>query len=401
MSPTGPWRQLTQAPHRMFFASGLAWLLVFSAWWVGVLALRAAGLATEPALPALFAHAASMLYLVFTPFFLGFLFTVFPRWMPAPETGRATRLAVFGLLNAGNAAFLAGLYLSPSLLLAGWSLAAAGVAVAGLALGRGLALAESRAIHAWPVVAGFAAGVAGMAAFAAAVGTGSFQAWPWVRAAGLWGFVLPVYFAVCHRMIPFFTSRVIPGYIAWRPAGVLWSFSALCLLMVGLEGLPAWRWAASWPLAALAGLCAVNWAPGRRGGPALLTTLHVAFAWLVAGLVLTAAGDLAHALGRPGLLGRAPVHALGIGFFGGMLMAMVTRVTMGHSGRTLAMDAFTWRLFVVVQAAAGLRVAAELAPPLAEPLTLLAGFAWLGAFSAWAARHAGAWFRPRVDGRPG
>ena len=37
--------------------------------------------------------------------------------------------------------------------------------------------------------------------------------------------------------------------------------------------------------------------------------------------------------------GRAPAHALYIGFFGSLLVAMVTRVTQGHSGRPLELDA--------------------------------------------------------------
>jgi uncharacterized protein involved in response to NO len=74
---------------------------------------------------------------------------------------------------------------------------------------------------------------------------------------------------------------------------------------------------------------------------------HFAFAWLAVALALAALADVAAAARRtPGLIGRAPLHALGLGFFGGMLMAMVTRVTLGHSGRPLVLDALTWRLFL-------------------------------------------------------
>ncbi len=29
---------------------------------------------------------------------------------------------------------------------------------------------------------------------------------------GTFGLLLPIYFTVCHRMIPFFASRVVAGY---------------------------------------------------------------------------------------------------------------------------------------------------------------------------------------------
>ena len=55
-------------------------------------------------------------------------------------------------------------------------------------------------------------------------------------------------------------------------------------------------------------------------------------------MLLQTIRDASFTLSGEWALGRAPIHALGIGFFGGMLVAMVTRVTMGHSGRALKMD---------------------------------------------------------------
>jgi uncharacterized protein involved in response to NO len=90
-----------------------------------------------------------------------------------------------------------------------------------------------------------------------------------------------------------------------------------------------------------------------------------------------------------------------MGFFGGMLMAMVTRVTLGHSGRPLALDALNWRLFLVVQVATVLRIAAEFLPAATAGLSLLAALAWLAAFGTWSGRHLVIYLRPRVDGAPG
>ena len=62
--------------------------------------------------------------------------------------------------------------------------------------------------------------------------------------------LLPIYFTVCHRMIPFFASGVIPGYSVSRPMWTLAAFWGLAMLHVWLElrhGY-AWLWLADVPL---------------------------------------------------------------------------------------------------------------------------------------------------------
>ena len=386
----------------MFFASGLAWLLAWSGWWTLVLAARMAGLdSMEPARPALLLHGAVMLFLVLPPFMFGFLLTVFPRWMPAPEPGRAPMLAAFALLNAGNLALLAGFYGPAALRVTGWLLALAALALVSWTLLGILRRADERAPHGVVAVAGCCAGLGGMLLFLPTLNSGDFSTWPLVRGIGLWGFLLVVYFNVCHRMIPFFSARVVPGYVAWRPAWLLYLFVALAFARAVLELAPAWAWLASTPLAGLAISCVLRWRPRQRHGVRLLEVLHLSLLWLAVGVTLAAVADLGTALGAPGLIGRAPLHALGMGFFGGMLMAMVTRVTLGHSGRPLALDALNWRLFLIVQAATVLRIAAELLPAATAGLSLLAALAWLAAFGTWAGRHLLIYLRPRVDGAPG
>lgn len=133
----------------------------------------------------------------------------------------------------------------------------------------------------------------------------------------------------------------------------------------------------------------------------LLEVLHISLAWLAIGLLLAAAADLAAALGAPGVVGRAPLHAIGMGFIGGMLMAMVTRVTLGHSGQPLVMDTLNWRLFLVVQVATILRIAGEFLPAGGTTLSAIAALAWATAFGAWTVRHLPIYLRPRADGAPG
>ena len=88
-----------------------------------------------------------------------------------------------------------------------------------------------------------------------------------------------------------------------------------------------------------------------------------------------------------------------------MLLAMVTRVTLGHSGRKLWMDRFTVLCFLAVQCAAVLRVASELTqtrwPALSVPLLLASITFWVAGLWPWALRHGRMYLAPRVDGKPG
>lgn len=57
--------------------------------------------------------------------------------------------------------------------------------------------------------------------------------------------------------------------------------------------------------------------------------LHIAFLWLAIGMTLYTVQSLTLLITGVDYLGRAPLHALGIGFFTGMVVAMASRVTLG------------------------------------------------------------------------
>jgi uncharacterized protein involved in response to NO len=219
---------------------------------------------------------------------------------------------------------------------------------------------------------------------------------------GTFGFLLPVYFTVCHRMLPFFSKNMVAGYVMWRPGWSLPLAWALLLLHVLLDwrGQVRWLWLCDVPLALLFGAHALAWKPWRCMRPGLLAVLHLAFAWLPLAFMLFAIQDLVLVLGGRYVLGLAPLHALAIGFFGSMLVAMVTRVTQGHSGRPLQMGAVPWLCFGLLQGVALLRIRAELGGD-AYLWLVMAGCGWLLAFLPWVLRSAWIYLTPRADGKPG
>lgn len=397
------WSTYTAAPHRVMFLPGALQSVAIMLWWLLDLEARRAGF-SPAGLPGSALHVWWMLYGFFPFFVFGFLFTAAPNWLNGPAIPRPAYvvsglLLILGVLLVHGGALAAGLAMLGLLAhLAGWS-------VALWALARTLFRAPPQdKIH---------AAVATLAVLLGALGDAAFLAWAWAdwpdglavaEMLGVWGFLVPTFLAVCHRMIPWFTSRIVPNYVMIRPYAPLWGVLAAGLGhgLLNLAGRPE----LTWPLD-LAGAAVVFWFAARWGVSRgarqvrLLAMLHIAFLWAGTSFALYGVDSLARFAGLAWNAGQAPVHALGIGFFATMLIGMASRVTLGHSGRKLEADAATWRLFWLVQAMALARMLPDLVPALPDRLTTLAGLLWLLAFGLWAWKYAPMYWRPRVDGKPG
>ena len=395
-------RLLAAAPHRLLFLIGAFNVLGAMAWWTLWLIearWQALGLPTAP-LHAGWAHAFVMQYQVLTPFIFGFLLTVFPRWLGLPPLTAWHYVPVgLGLLS-GQLLLLAGLWGWPHLVylgtvntLAGWL---AGIAV----LARLLWQDGGKNWHAVSCFAALALGLVGLASFLVFLHTNDARlAFASIKF-GSFGLLLPMYLTVAHRMFPFFAANVMPGYRPWRPLWLLAACWPLLLAHLGLElaHAYAWLWLADLPLLALTGYwLACNWP--AAGAPPLLRVLFVGFAWLPLALALYALQSLWFLSADQFVLGRAPAHALFVGFFGSLLVAMVTRVTQGHSGRPLELGRVAAFAFVVVQAVTVLRIAAELLPH-GSFWQIVAALGWLVAFVPWVLRSGWIYLTPRADRRP-
>jgi uncharacterized protein involved in response to NO len=295
--------------------------------------------------------------------------------------------------------------MASSLLVLAGLLALAGLLVAVIALTRVLFNAEQSVPHAYAALTGLIVQFVALAGFTLGIARGSDFALHFAVRTSLWGGLLPVFFAVCHRMIPFFSQNVVRNYVAWRPTWVL--FSVIALVYARLLFATAGELRALVPLdialLALTATCAVRWTSLQTRGNPLAWSLYVGFAWLPMAVLLETARDLGFALTGDWLLGRAPIHALGMGFYGGMLIAMVTRVTMGHSGRPLQMDRIALSCFLVLQVATVARIASEIvtAPFWMQTLLLASMALWLAAFGVWTLRLGRIYLVARSDGRPG
>lgn len=397
-------RLLAEAPHRLMFFVGATNLLFAMLWWAAWLASARWPDVVRLAQPQPYAgwlHAFVMQYQMLPSFVFGFLLTVFPKWMGLPEVDRwrylPVGIGVFGgqmVTLLGALGWQAGIVVGLFMTIAGW---AAALATLGPLLWR----EKGATWHARSCYAALALGFAGLLAWAAFV-FGASPMWAFASIKlGSFGFLLPVYFTVAHRMFPFFAGNAVPGYAPWRPLWVIALFWALCLAHLALELVHAyaWLWTVDAALLLLtAGVCWRWWPRGRA--PGILIVLFLGLAWLPVTFALYTGQSVAYLLTGMHWLGRAPAHALFVGFFGSVLIAMVTRVTQGHSGRPLRMTAVAWFAFVAVQAVAVVRIGAELAGD-AMPWHLVASLGWLLAFAPWVLRIGRIYLTPRIDGKAG
>ncbi|MFO1435079.1 MAG: NnrS family protein [Gammaproteobacteria bacterium] len=396
--------QLAAAPHRMMFFAGATAVMVSMLWWALVLARMRFGWAwmPEPPIVAGVAHATMTQFGMLPMFIFGFLLTVFPRWMDQPPLTQRDYVPVFVGALSGYVISHVGLLGSRLLLVAGLVLMLAGWSWGVRALASVLRRDGWRDRHAISCLSSLVLGMIGLSCVLAYVlGAPERFARIGIRV-GTFGLLLPIFFAVCHRMLPFFSKAAVRGYRVVRPTWSLPLFWPLVLAHLGIDaaGYPQWLWMVDAPLAALFLWHAIAWQPWKAMRPGLLAVLHLAFAWLPVAFIMFAVQSLVAWSGEGPSLGRAPMHALTVGFFGSMLVAMVTRVTQGHSGRPLVMPAIPWLTFVLMQCVAVMRIGSEFTADVPLWLTLSA-FAWLVAFSPWAVRAILIYLRPRADGQPG
>ena len=170
---------------------------------------------------------------------------------------------------------------------------------------------------------------------------------------------------------------------------------ALALPPAILAGVPDWIVG---PLAILAGAAVLArvalWRGGWTLGRPILWTLHLSYG-------MTGAGLLTFGLARLGIGTEiAALHLLGIGAVGGMTLSVLSRATLGHSGRPLTAPGPVALAYVLMPLAALIRYAGAEFPALHTPATLTAGAFWLAAFALTLATLMPAWLLPRPPRAP-
>jgi uncharacterized protein involved in response to NO len=205
--------------------------------------------------------------------------------------------------------------------------------------------------------------------------------------------------AIGARVIPMFTANAVPGI---RPVTHA-RRDVICMALTVLASL-AWIFLSPSPLAAglaLAAACAqvvrlAGWKPHGTLKLPLLWILHLSYAWIPLGFFLLALASM-NVIGS-----SAAFHVLAVGSMGGLIIGMITRTALGHTGRMLKAGHGETVMYVLLQLGVIARFCAALnVMDYAREALAIAAFCWSAAFLLYIYVYGPYLLAPRVDGKEG
>lgn len=245
--------------------------------------------------------------------------------------------------------------------------------------------------------------VANYASYATLKGMPPFPASA-VWQAMLWWFVLLISI-MGGRVIPFFTAR---RFNAVKPEAKLWLDAGAnipLLLLFVLSFFPLASLQISPMLMLIAALMQLlrswRWQPWLTFKEPLVWSLHLSYGCLPLGLLLKALAALT-GVDNGVFIAHNMLHLIAIGAIGGVILAMICRVTMGHTGRMIYQGPSMWLAFAALICAALVRsLGVAFWPQYLLAMVNIAALLWIVAFSLFVIKFGWMLARPRQDGHPG
>ncbi len=379
------------------FAAGYRPFFLFSALWAAFavplwIALFSGALVPPMSLPPMIWHVHEMVFGFAAATVAGFLLTAIPNWTGRMPLQGAPLIALVLLWLAGRMACLAAGVIGPTATAAldlAFPVAFLGVVAREIIAGRNWRNLPMLGALSSLLVANFLV---------------HLEALRGVSSAALgnrWGVatLLALISLIGGRIIPSFTRnwlvRQRPEIALPAPFGMI-DRAALASTLVALIFFVVDPGGRALPWAALAAGVMLSLRLRRWRGLAalrepLLIVLHLGYGWLAFGFLLLALDAF-----LPWLPQSSALHALTVGAIGTMTLAVMTRATLGHSGRPLTAGVGTVAIYGLITLAALLRLSAPFAGVHYLHALALAGIAWSAAFLLFAALYAPLLVRPRT-----
>jgi uncharacterized protein involved in response to NO len=372
---------------RPFFFGGAAWAVIALTLWIASLS---GALVLPTALDPLAWHRHEMLFGFVGAIMAGFLLTAVPNWTGRLPIAGWPLAGLFGIWGAARLALLfSGVVTIP---------VAAILDVGFFAL---LALLAAREVlesnnRNFPVVGMIALfGLADAVDYLAVTGTIPLPDLGWQIAVSI---VILLISLIGGRIIPSFTRN----WLAKRGVrtGLPTQPGKFDLIVIAATAFALLAWL-SGPATAPIGIILlaaaalqlarwIRWRGYRTFADPLVLILHVGYAWLPIGLAL---------LGLS-LMGAVPpsaaIHALTAGAMATMILAVMSRASLGHTARELKANAATILVYLLVTAGALLRVSASLRLIDYDLGIEVAGIVWGGALLLFVIAYAPVLWRPRI-----
>ncbi len=382
---------LLRGGFRPFFLLGPIWALVVVALWIEALA----GSITLPTMfDPLGWHRHEMLFGFLSAVITGFLLTAIPNWTGRPSLAGARLAMMVGLWAAARFAILFSGAVGPAsamLVEAAFLLAFAGFCA------REILIARNRNVPIVGVILLFA--VAASVDHLEQMGVMASDGLGW---RGGFALVLMLITIIGGRIIPSFTANWLIKRGETKLPRQASTFdhvtigaTALALASWAFEAMPSLTAA----LLIAAGLLQLarllRWGGWRTAPEPLVLVLHVSYAWLPIGLLLLGTSIIDVDVPR-----TAGLHALGAGAMSSMVLAVMSRATLGHTGRELRAGTATTIIYALVTLGAAVRVSAAWIPFDYLHVIRCAGLLWGGAFLMFVLVYGPKLLGPRLDGRP-
>lgn len=323
-------------------------------------------------------HGAAMIWGVLGSGVLGFLLTAYAKQNEAPSPSKAVLGAFFGGQVATQALLLASWFGAPT----GPVATATGLLVWTALLAWATRIAVPSLRRKWDGTT-FAVPIALTASVA---GWGLARLAPETRTGlelGVHGFLLLLALGLLDRLLPFFTSRVVPGYDGRRKPHFAPLLAAALIARALLH-----RWPVVPDLIVLAVLLRQwhGWRPLAGVRLPMIGVLHLGVAWIALGYVVEASGLAT--------VRALPLHLWTLGGLGTLLFGIATRVTLGHGGLPIQMGRVAAAAVLLGQGAVLVRV---VLPLLGDPSPALvyggSAALFVAALGTWLAKFGPLTFR--------
>jgi len=210
--------------------------------------------------------------------------------------------------------------------------------------------------------------------------------------------ILIIEMIIGGRVIPSFTANAVFGIKQYRNlfltrATLLISISTFFLqTIMGTGFIPA---ILSFSAAILQLVLLIGWNPIATRAKPILWILHIAYTWVPVGFILLGM----HCMG---IISIYPaIHAFGIGLTGGLIIGMITRTALGHTGRPLKAEKIETTGYILVQISALFWLLSHVFDYFMIQFLTLAGIVWALGFILYLYKYTTYLWAPRADGKPG
>ncbi|MCM2348831.1 MAG: NnrS family protein [Bacteriovoracaceae bacterium] len=211
--------------------------------------------------------------------------------------------------------------------------------------------------------------------------------------------ILLILVIIGGRVVPFFTANAIAGLeikkYDWLEKAVLISICSYVFLdFVEYETGHAGQVALI--AAAFSFVRMLGWKSWKTIKYPILWVLHLGYLWIVAGLILIFLSDILSLLPR-----SVAIHAFTAGAMSTFIIGMMSRVSLGHTGRPLRLAKGFVTSYVLITVSGIVRVASGFMPEYYGEGILLSGIFWALGFFIFILFYFSILTSPRADGRPG